>query len=85
MVRKLVADGLVAEEKVPNGADAREKPLVLTDRGVNYLKATKQREAIRFKYLFDGVSPEEWKGLVGLLDKLDKAAKRQVDEMIFGK
>ena len=85
MVRQLVTDGLVAEEKVHDGGDAREKPLVLTGQGVTYLQETKEQEAIRFKYLFDGISPEEWRGMEGLLDKLDRSAKRQVDEMIFGK
>lgn len=85
MVRELVADGLVAEEKLEDGADAREKPLVLTHKGVEYLAATKKSEAIRFRYLFDGISPEEWEGLSDLLDKIDAAAKKQVDEMIFGK
>ena len=85
MVRQLIADGLVAEEKLQNGADAREKPLALTEQGASYLKAAKQKEAIRYKYLFDGVRPDEWRGLVDLLDKIDQAAKKQVDEMIFGK
>ena len=85
MVRQLMDEGLVAEEKAQEGRDGREKPLVLSKQGERYLSELKQRDAVRYKYLFEGVSPEEWKGLVGLLDKIDAAAKKQVDEMIFGK
>lgn len=85
MVRELVTTNLVAEEKVPDGGDAREKPLKLTEQGVTTLRTLKEREAIRYRYLFDGVSVEEWQGMGALLDKIDRAAKRQVDEMIFGK
>ncbi|MBN2584691.1 MAG: winged helix-turn-helix transcriptional regulator [Planctomycetes bacterium] len=85
MVRQLVADDLVTDEKVSSSGDAREKPLVLTDKGADYLDTVKQQSAIRYRYLFDGVKPDEWMALLGVLDKVDAAAKRQVDEMIFGK
>ena len=84
-IRELVNEGLVAEETVAAGSDAREKPLKLTDLGTRTLQALKEREAIRYRYLFDSVSVEEWQGLGPILDKIDLAAKRQVDEMIFGK
>jgi len=82
VVRELVNEGLVSEEK---GSDAREKPLRLTEKGVKTLRAISEREAIRYRYLFDGVSMDEWRTLEPILDKIDAAAKRQVDEMIFGK
>jgi DNA-binding MarR family transcriptional regulator len=85
MVRELTTAGLVGEEKMTGGGDAREKPLVLTEHGAEYLMAMKEREAVRYKYLFDGVGPDEWEGLAELLDKIDAAARKQVDEMIFGK
>lgn len=84
MIRQFIKEGLVAEEAANDG-DGREKPLVLTEVGRDYLSELKQRESIRYKYLFEGISPQEWEGLVGLLDKIDAAATRQVDEMIFGK
>ncbi len=85
MVRRLIDEGLVAERETAEGGDAREKPLVLTEQGERYLEELKQREAVRYRYLFEGISPEEWRGLIGLLEKVDAAATRQVNEMIFGK
>jgi DNA-binding MarR family transcriptional regulator len=82
MVRELVNDDLVGEEK---GGDAREKPLRLTDKGAKTLRIISESEAIRYRYLFDGVSMDEWQAISPILDKIDAAAKRQVDEMIFGK
>lgn len=84
MIRKFMKEGLVSEEASADG-DGREKPLVLTEAGQAFLMELKQSQAVRYKYLFDEISAEEWQGLVGLLDKIDAAASRQVDEMIFGK
>ena len=84
-MRGLIDEGLVAEEKVADGGDAREKPLAMTEKGAEYLAEMKRRESVRYKYLFETISPEEWKNLAGLLDKIDAAARKQVDEMIFGK
>jgi len=83
MVRRLGDDGLVTEEKAGN--DAREKPLALTERGAAYLDSVRKQNAIRYRYLFDSVTPDEWRTLTAILDKVDAAARRQVDEMIFGK
>ena len=85
MVRSLIDEGLLAEEKVATGGDAREKPLAMTEKGNEYLAEMRRRESVRYKYLFETVTPEEWKSLAGLLDKIDAAARKQVDEMIFGK
>lgn len=85
VVRGLIEEGLVTEEKVAEGGDAREKPLAMTEKGTEYLAEMRRRESVRYKYLFETVSPEEWKNLAGLLDKIDAAARKQVDEMIFGK
>jgi len=83
MVRRLVDDGLVTEEKA--SGDAREKPLALTEQGTAYLDSVRKQNAIRYRYLFDSVTPDEWRTLTDILDKVDAAARRQVDEMIFGK
>jgi DNA-binding MarR family transcriptional regulator len=85
MVRRLADDGLVGETPAVAGADAREKPLVLTGPGEEFLDALRRQNAVRYRYLFDSVSADEWRVLTGLLDKIDAAAKRQVDEMVFGK
>ena len=82
LVRKLLDSGMVVKGKDEN--DARQKPLVLTDEGEEFLEELRDDTLQRAKYLLADLSPDDVKAATTVFSKMHASATRRVKMMIFG-
>ncbi len=83
MVKKLIKKGVI--QKVDSQGTTRGAIITLTEQGGIVLEKIKAAGAARFGYLFSDLSLDESKLLTKVLIKLDNAATRQVNQLVFGR
>ncbi len=82
LVRKLLDSGMAMKGK--DEKDARQKPLVLTAQGQEFLAELREDTLQRAKYLLADLSPDDVKAATAVFTKMHSSATRRVKMMIFG-
>ncbi len=78
IVNRLTEKGLVEKQ-----SGTRGKPLTLTETGRRRLTKLKQDSGVRLGYLFSTLNEVDEKSLLSVFSKIDKAAAKHVNELVF--
>jgi DNA-binding MarR family transcriptional regulator len=82
LVKKLENDDLI--EKVrPEGGDARERHISLSEKGEQKLKEMKQSSYLRYQYLIDRFQEKELETFIVYLENINKTADSSMKNLIF--
>ena len=77
IVKKLTEVGLVEADR------GRGQPIELTKHGKERLEELKEASAVRFGYLFEGLTDKEAELFQKIMEKVEKNADRCVQQFVF--